>query len=53
MGGREGYLRVLSRGARGHKGELDRQSKLSCAERAGKVSTDRLNSTKIHLAEQQ
>ena len=57
-GGRERHLRALSRSARGHRDELDRQQ-LSCAERAGvrlrsrKVSTDRHNSTRINLAEQQ
>jgi hypothetical protein len=32
---REWHLRALSRGARGHRGELDKQPTLSCAERAG------------------
>jgi len=56
---RERHLGARSSGARGHRGERDKQPKLSCAERAGgrlrshKVSTDRLNSTKINLAEQQ
>ena len=61
MGGwdRERYLGARSSGARGHRGELDKQPKLSCAGRAGgrlrsrKVCMDRLNSTKINLAQQQ